>query len=32
LLDDLAKEQGAQHLLERYDLKPMYDEMKQSST
>jgi serine/threonine protein kinase/tetratricopeptide (TPR) repeat protein len=31
LLDDIAKEQGAQHLLERYDLKPIYDEIKQFS-
>jgi tetratricopeptide (TPR) repeat protein len=29
LLDEIAKEQGAEHLLERYDLKPIYDEIKQ---
>ena len=32
LLDEIAKEQGAEHLLERYDLKPMYDEIKQTTS
>ncbi len=29
LLDDIRSEQGADHLLERYDLKPLYEELKQ---
>lgn len=29
LLDEISKEQGAEHVIERFDLKPMYAEAKQ---
>jgi hypothetical protein len=31
LLDEISKEQGSEHLQDRYDLKPVYTEIKKTT-